>query len=380
MVEAVAGLGKQFLSKLVAAWEELGNQSELMGDKLPELEMEEAAEATYPKAKERTQEATLTPAQVKQESRVLLSCNVCGEAFRAPADLKKHEENHRMEQDERKRQYFEKKKLEDLERKKIQEIEREKREAEMERKREMRRKRDELKAAADEAERKRQEEELVRRKREEMERIRKEEEVRRKREEEERIRKEEELVRKKEEVERMRKEKELRRKKEEEEERRRRQEEEEKKRLEEEREGEKRKVMAIFSGGKVNQEELQERKRKAEEREALVERIKLARMMSSAKEENKENQELGRKPIVFPCTKCGKVFKKNIELKMHMRRDHNPSKATLALEYQALADQLGTESEVTVKRKQPEQAIEKEEKTPKEVPKTTEVMLISTEQ
>ena len=137
--------------------------------------------------------------------------------------------------------------------------------------------------------------------------------------------------------------------------------------------------MAIFSGGKVNQEELQERKRKAEEREALVERIKLARMMSSAKEENKENQELGRKPIVFPCTKCGKVFKKNIELKMHMRRDHNPSKATLALEYQALADQLGTESEVTVKRKQPEQAIEKEEKIPKEVQKTTEVMLNSTE-
>merc|ERR1719342_352355 len=136
-----------------------------MGDKVPELEMEEAVNATYhPVAKEKTPEATLTPAQVKQE-RVLVSCNICGEAFRAAADLSKHEENHRMEKDERKKQYFEKKKLEDLERKKIQEVEREKREAEMERKRELRRKRDELKAAADEAERKREEEELARRKR-----------------------------------------------------------------------------------------------------------------------------------------------------------------------------------------------------------------------
>ena len=111
-----------------------------------------------------------------------------------------------------------------------------------------------------------------------------------------------------------------------------------------------------------------------------MQRIKQARLMSSVKEENKETQELRQKPIVFPCTKCGKVFKKNIELKMHMRRDHNPSKATMALEYQALADQMGIESEVTVKRKQPEQAIQKEEKIPqKEVQKTTEIMLISTE-
>ena len=312
-------------------------------------------------------------AQVKQESRVLLSCNICGEAFQAAADLRKHEENHRMEQDERKRLYFEKKKLEDLERKKIQEIEREKREAEMERKREMRRKRDELKAAAEEAERKRQEEELVKRKREEMEKNKKEEALRRKKGEVEKIRKEEELVRKKEEVERMRK------KKEEEEKSRK---EGEKKRLkEEESEGEKGKVMAIFSGGKVNQEEFQERKRKAEEREALVERIKQARMMSttSDKEDNKETQ----KPIVFPCTKCGKVFKKNIELKMHLRRDHIPSKPALALEHQVNPDQMGTESEATaVKRKEPEEKeekIAKEEKIPKEIPKSTEVKPISTE-
>ena len=34
MVEAVAGLGKQFLNKLVAAWEEQGSRSELMGAKV----------------------------------------------------------------------------------------------------------------------------------------------------------------------------------------------------------------------------------------------------------------------------------------------------------------------------------------------------------
>ena len=319
----MAGLGKQFLLKLVAAWEELGKQSELMGDKVGVMEMEEAGDAIYP-TKSKAQPQSLTAAQVKQE-KVLLSCNTCGEAFRAAADLKKHEENHKME-DERKRKYFEKKKLEDLERKKIEEIEREKREAETERKKELRKKRDELKAAADEADRKREEGELVRRKREEAERRKKEEEtrIRKKTEEEEKIRQGEE-----------------------------------KRKREEEREGEKRKVMAIFSGGKVNQDELQERKRKAEEREALVERIKLARMMSSAKEDKKEEVE-PQTPIVFSCTKCGKGFKKNIELKMHMRRDHNPSKAALALEYLA-------ESEATVKGKQPEQAIQKmTEETPKE--------------
>ena len=48
VVEAVAGLGKQFLLKLVAAWEELGKQSELMGDKVGVMEMEEAGDAIYP--------------------------------------------------------------------------------------------------------------------------------------------------------------------------------------------------------------------------------------------------------------------------------------------------------------------------------------------
>merc|ERR1740131_487005 len=102
------------------------------------------------------------------------------------------------------------------------------------------------------------------------------------------------------------------------------------------------KVMAIFSGGKVNEEEIKARKRKAEEREALVERIKLARMMSATKEEKTEevdNKEGGQNPIKFPCAKCGKVFKKNIELKMHIRRDHDPpKKEVLAIEHQTAED------------------------------------------
>ena len=327
----MAGLGKQFLMKLVVAWEELGKKSELVGDNLPELEMEEAPGATYMPVKETTSPGStlMTPAQVKQE-KVLLNCNTCGEAFRAAADLRKHEEKHRTEQDERKRKYFEKKRLEDLERKKIEEMEREKREAEMRRKKELKMKREELKAAAEEAERKRQEEEASRRKKEE---------------EEERMRKEKEIMRKGGEEGKQN-------------------EEELKKKKEEEKESERMKVMAIFSGGKVNEEEFKARKRKAEEREALVERIKLARMMSATKEEKKEevdNKEGGQNPIKFPCTKCGKVFKKNIELKMHIRRDHDPPKGALAIEHQTVEDPK-------VKQTPPLKAIQKEENKPKEAP------------
>ena len=137
--------------------------------------------------------------------------------------------------------------------------------------------------------------------------------------------------------------------------------------------------MAIFSDGKVNQEEFQERKRKAEEREALVERIKQARMMSVVKEEkqDKSNEET-QKPIVFSCTRCGKVFKKNIELKMHMRRDHDDSRPTLALEHQADADQVGTESEVIIAAKS-EKTEQMEEKIQKEIQKTAEATSVSSE-
>ena len=34
VLEAVAGLGKEFLVKLVTAWQELGSRSELIGDKV----------------------------------------------------------------------------------------------------------------------------------------------------------------------------------------------------------------------------------------------------------------------------------------------------------------------------------------------------------
>jgi len=291
VVEAVTCLGKAALLQLVTAWQQGGLRGDLLGEEVEPPAMEQAEDATY-----------TTGDQVKQE-KVILDCVSCGALCSGEGEFKKHQQKHKLEdrrreeeelkrgKEERKRKYLELKELEDQERKKIAEIE-SKKQALLEKK----------KLA-----------EIDKKRHEELERKRLAE-VRRKMEEEEA---EEAKAQTLEAARRLRqlqeniemKKNEARRK-------------EEQRVAEEKAESEKNKIMAMLMNARKTDGEEESKKRKNDDREALMERIRKLKKSSEDSEEPQETNGPTQSPIVFTCTACPYTAKKNIELKMHMRRDH----------------------------------------------------------